>query len=330
MSDTEAARVLIIGGGPAGYTAAIYAARAGLAPVCIEGYSSGGQIIRSPRIDNYPGYPDGVNGSELADRMRAQAQAFGARIVMSDVESVDLDGPPFMAVTAERRYTGESLIIATGAEPRQLGLPSEIEFEGRGVCYCAICDGAFFAGRRVAVVGGGNAAVEDALALSATAKSVILVHRRKEFRASATVLNTLAQSPVKVLSPHVITEILGDDTGVTGIRVRDLDSGTPSDLEIDGIFIAIGHDPSSGMFAPWLKIDERGYLITEAGSTATNVAGVFAAGDVADSRFRQAITAAATGCQAAIESERWLISRGAVRPATPTDAGPRAELWDRA
>jgi len=324
MTDTEAARVVIIGGGPAGYTAAIYAARAGLAPVCIEGYSSGGQIIRSPRIDNFPGFPDGVTGSELADRMRAQAQAFGGRVVMADVESVDLAGPPFRAVTAEREYVAEAVIIATGAEPRQLGLDSEREFEGRGVCYCAICDGAFFVDKRVAVVGGGNAAVEDALALSDIAQSVILVHRRDEFRASATVLDTLSKSTVKVLTPTVVTEIVGDDSGVTGIRVNDLDKGIASEVEVDGVFIAIGHDPSSGMFSPWLKIDERGYLVTEPGGTATNVPGVFAAGDVADSKFRQAVTAAATGCQAAIETERWLISRGAKRPATPGEAGPRA------
>src|SRR2546430_1254556 len=330
MADTEAARVLIIGGGPAGYTAAIYAARAGLAPVCVEGYSSGGQIIRSPRIDNFPGYPQGVSGNELAERMREQAVAFGARVVMADVESVDLDGPPFSVNTAEERYLAESVIIATGAEPRQLGLPSEAEYEGRGVCYCAICDGAFFAGRRVAVIGAGNAAVEDALMLSATAENVILVHRRNEFRAAAHVLSTLEKSNVKLLTPHVVNEILGnEEAGVTGIRVHDLDHGVTSDVELEGIFIAIGHDPTSGMFAPWLKIDERGYLVTEPGSTATNVPGVFAAGDVADSKFRQAITAAATGCQAAIEAERWLISRGAKRAATPGEAGPRTVLRDR-
>jgi thioredoxin reductase (NADPH) len=321
----DTARVVIVGGGPAGYTAAIYAARAGLAPVCIEGYSAGGQIIRSPRIDNFPGYPDGVTGSELADRMRAQAEAFGARIVLADVESVDLDGPPFAATTAERRYTAEAMIIATGAEPRQLGLPSEQDFEGRGVCYCAICDGAFFADRRVAVVGGGNAAVEDALALADVARSVVLIHRRHEFRASVSVLDTLRKSPVKIWTPSVVTEVLGDDSGVTGVRVKDLDTGITSDLEVDGLFVAIGHDPTSRMFAPWLKIDERGYLVTEPGSTATNVPGVFAAGDVADPKFRQAVTAAATGCQAAIETERWLISRGAKRPATPADSGPRTE-----
>jgi thioredoxin reductase (NADPH) len=310
VTETEPTRVAIIGGGPAGYTAAIYAARAGLTPLCIEGYGAGGQIIRSPRIDNFPGYPDGISGGELADRMREQAEAFGARVVLADVTSVDLEGPPFTVATAERRYLADSVIIATGAVPRQLGLPSEAEFEGRGVCYCAICDGAFFAGRRVAVIGGGNAAVEDALALSALAESVLLVHRRKEFRASATVLGSLAKSPVTVLTPHVVTEILGDDAaGVTGIRVHDVDTGNMSDVGVDGIFVAIGHDPSSGMFAPWLKIDGRGYLITEPGSTATNVPGVFAAGDVADPRFRQAITAASTGCMAAIEAERWLISR---------------------
>lgn len=323
--DTEAARVVIIGGGPAGYTAAIYAARAGLAPVCIEGYGAGGQIIRSPRIDNFPGYPDGVGGSELAERMRAQAEAFGARMVLADVESVDLDGPPFIATTAERRYTAEAMIIATGAEPRGLGLPSEQDFEGRGVCYCAICDGAFFADRRVAVVGGGNAAVEDALALADIASSVVLLHRRHEFRAAVSVLDTLHKSAVKVWTPAVVTEVTGDDTGVTGVRVKDLDTGVTSDLEVDGLFIAVGHDPNSRMFAPWLKIDERGYLVTEPGSTATNVPGVFAAGDVADPKFRQAVTAAATGCQAAIETERWLISRGAKRPATPAEAGPRTE-----
>jgi len=313
MTPVETAQVLIIGGGPAGYTAAIYAARAGLEPVCIEGYASGGQIVRSGRIDNFPSYPQGITGSELADQMREQAKVFGARLVTAEVESVDLAGSPFTVTTDERRYLADAVVVATGARSRRLGLASEDAFEGFGVCYCAICDGPFFAGRRVAVVGGGDAAVEEALALTKIAASVVLVHRRAEFRANASLRAIVARnSKIEILTPYVVDEILGQEpAGVTGMRLRHVADGTTREEEVDGVFVAIGHVPASELFRPWLVVDHAGFLVTDPRSTATNVPGVFAAGDVADPRYRQAVTAAASGCAAAIDAERWLIGGGA-------------------
>jgi thioredoxin reductase (NADPH) len=302
-------RIMIIGGGPAGYTAAIYAARGGLAPVCIEGYASGGQISRSGEVHNFPGYPGGISGSDLTDRMREQAIAFGATMVTDEVESVDLSASPFPVVTMEQTYHADALIIATGASSRRLDLPSEDEYDGRGVCYCAICDGPLFAGQRVAVVGGGDAALEEALALNRIASHVTLIHRRTELRASAALRATLLESAIEVLTPHVVDEVLGGELGVTGIRVRDLVDGGLQDLDVEGLFVAIGHVPASGLFTDYLKTDDHGFLVTESGSTATSVPGVFAAGDVADPRYRQAITAAASGCSAAIDAERWLLAR---------------------
>jgi thioredoxin reductase (NADPH) len=299
---------LIIGGGPAGYTAAIYAARAGLNPVCVEGYGSGGQIIRSGQVHNFPGHPDGIAGEELADRIRSQAIAAGARIVTSLVDSVTQKAPPFLVETDSMRFLAQTIIVATGAEPRRLGLPSEDEFEGRGVCYCAICDGPFFRDKHVAVVGGGDTAFEEALLLSSVAESVVLVHRRKEFRASAAVRQALIErTNITLLNPHVVTEVLGNDqSGVTGIRIRSVTNGSMRDIEVAGLFVAIGHDPATSLFNGWLDMDSHGCLVTKSGSTATNVPGVFAAGDVTDSRYRQAVTAAAAGCAAAIDAERWL------------------------
>ena len=312
MTVTEHARVAIVGGGPAGYTAAIYAARAGLAPVCVEGYASGGQIIRSGRVDNFPSYPEGINGADLGERMRQQAVAFGARLVTAEVQSVDLSRRPFTVVTDDRTITCDAVIVATGARARRLGLPSEDAFDGFGVCYCAICDGPFFADQAVAVVGGGDAAVEEALALSKIARSVVLVHRRDEFRANASLRQALRNDPkIEVLTPYVVEEILGvEPAGVSGLRVREVGSGVARDLAVDGVFVAIGHDPASELFTPALAVNSHGFLLTEQGSTATNVPGVFAAGDVADPRYRQAITAAASGCAAAIDAERWLITGG--------------------
>jgi thioredoxin reductase (NADPH) len=312
MTETEAVRLAIIGGGPAGYTAAMYAARSGLEPVCIEGYASGGQILRSGKIDNFPSYPDGVSGADLAERMRAQALGFGARIVTAEAHSVDLSGSPFTVNTDDKQFVADAVIVATGANPRRLGLPSEDAFEGFGVCYCAICDGPFFAGRRVAVVGGGDAAVEEALVLTRIASSVLLVHRRNEFRANASIRDLARQnSKIEMATPYVVTEIIGQEpAGVTGLRLRDVEAGGEREEEVDGVFIAIGHEPASAMFAKWLRVDRLGYLVTTGKTTATNVPGVFAAGDVADRRYRQAVTAAATGCAAAIDAERWLIGGG--------------------
>ena len=311
MSHTEAADVLIIGGGPAAYTAAVYAGRGGLNPVVVEGFASGGQIALSGQIDNFPSHPDGIPGAELGDRMREQAVRFGARFVMDEVDSVDLGEPPFSAETVSGdTYTAEGIIIATGAKARRLGLPSEDEYEGRGVCFCAICDGPFFAGQRVAVIGGGDAAVEEALTLSRIAASVVLVHRRDEFRANASLRALLPEVPnLEVRTPQVVSEIVGDDTGVTGVRLRDLARDSEHLEAVDGVFVAIGHDPASTIFQPWLKVDEHGYILTEDGTTETSVPGVFAAGDVADPRYRQAVTAAGAGCQAALDLERWLMTR---------------------
>jgi thioredoxin reductase (NADPH) len=322
MTEMEQARVVIIGGGPAGYTAAIYAARAGLAPVCLEGYSSGGQIVRSGNIHNFPGFSDGVPGADLAARMRAQAVGFGAEIIMAEVASVDLDDSPFTVTSDDKQYAAESLIVATGATSRPLGLRSEQEYDGRGVCYCAICDGPFFAGRRVAVVGGGDAAVEEAVGLAGIAESVVLVHRRTTLRANATIQAALRDTHnITVVTPYVVNEIVGNESaGVTGIKLQHVDTNDLTDLAVDGVFIAIGHEPASGMFTKWLDIDEYGFLVTQHGSTATNLPGVFVAGDVGDPRYRQAITAAATGACAAIDAERWLISRRGARASAPSTA----------
>jgi thioredoxin-disulfide reductase len=321
MTEPESARIVIIGGGPAGYTAAIYAARGGLHPVCVEGYASGGQIVRSGEVHNFPGYPGGIPGSELADRMREQAVGFGALIVTDEVESVDLSHSPFTVTTPAQTYRADSVIVATGASYRRLGLPSEEEYDGRGVCYCAICDGPLFAGQRVAVVGGGDAAVEEALALTRMAASVTLIHRRTEFRANAALRASLADSPVEVLVPHVVDEVLGNDMGVTAVRLRDLSDGGTREIELDGLFVAIGHEPASGLVEQWLKVDSHGFVVTGAGCTATSVPGVFAAGDVADPRYRQAITAAASGCAAAIDAERWLLGRWVEPTAGTADSG---------
>jgi len=312
----QESRVVIVGGGPAGYSAAVYAARAGLEPICVEGYASGGQIVRSPGIHNYPGFPGGINGTDLADRMREQAVSFGARFVMTEADGVDLGARPFQVSTHDGVFVAESLIVATGAQSRRLGLASEDEYEGRGVCYCAICDGPFFAGKRVAVIGGGDAAVEEAIQLAGIADTVVLIHRRSGFRANASIRSVVADTPgITVRTPYVAAEILGDDAaGVTGVRVAHVDTGAVEDIPVDGVFIAIGHEPNSAMFTKWLTVDEYGFLVTEPGSTASNVPGVFIAGDVADPRYRQAITAAASGASAAIDAERWLISQRGERP----------------
>jgi thioredoxin reductase (NADPH) len=308
MSHETSARVVIIGGGPAGYTAALYTARARLEPVCIEGYESGGQIARSGRVDNFPGFPGGISGSDLGERIRQQASDFGAVFRSEDVTSVDFAGPRLRVVSTEARYDADAVIVASGARARRLGLESEDEFDGRGVCYCAICDGPFFADQRVVVVGGGDAAVEEALALSGIASSVVLVHRRREFRANATLRAALSENPnIRVITPSVVTEVLGGDLGVTGVRLRDMETGAETTLDTEGVFVAIGHIPVSGMFTDWLDADENGFLRATGEGTATRVPGVFVAGDVADPRYRQAVTAAASGCAAAIDAERWLM-----------------------
>jgi thioredoxin reductase (NADPH) len=312
MPSADHTRLLIIGGGPAGYTAAIYAARAGLAPICIEGYGSGGQIVRSPQVDNFPGFPGGVSGLELTGRMRDQAESCGARLVLSDVTQVDFGVRPFQVRTDEQTYRADAVIVATGANPRRLGLPGEDEFTGRGIAYCAICDGAFFAGKQVTVVGGGDAAVGEALSLRNVAAGVTLVHRRDNLRASTASKRALAEAPdVRVLTPYVIDDIIGDDeNGVTALSLTRVGDGARSTVRADGLFVAIGHEPATALFAPWLETD-RGWIRTQPGTTVTSMPGVFAAGEVSDVRYRQAITAAAAGCAAAIDAERWLVNGAA-------------------
>ncbi|MEV4705065.1 thioredoxin-disulfide reductase [Actinoplanes sp. NPDC049316] len=319
---TAHAKVIVIGGGPAGYTAALYAARAGLSPVCFEGFDTGGQISRSEKVDNYPGL-HGIAGVDLGAKIREQAEAAGATLEFGDVFEVDFGAAPFRVVGLDGERTADAVIVATGAAARKLGLPSEAALEGRGVAYCAICDGPMFAGKDVVVVGGGDAAVGEALALRNIAGTVTLVHRRNEFRASGVMRAALAASDVTVITSAVVEEILGVETGnVTGVRIRMVDDDSRRDLDAEGVFVAIGHEPASQLFQQWLHCDEHGFIITEAGTTATNVPGVFAAGDVADSRYRQAITAAASGCQAAIDAERHLLGRQFLPPqALPATAG---------
>jgi thioredoxin reductase (NADPH) len=299
--------MVILGSGPAGLTAAVYAARAGLAPLVLEGMQAGGQLMLTTEVENFPGFPDGVMGPELMDLMRRQAEKFGARFVAGDVSRVDFSSRPFLVeVNGSEEHRASSVIVATGAEARWLGIPGEEQLRGRGVSTCATCDGFFFKGRRVAVVGGGDSALEEALFLTRFAAEVVVVHRRDQFRASAIVARRVGEHPrITVRWNAVPVEVLGGDT-VTGLRLRDTRTGAEEELAVDGVFVAIGHDPATTLFRGQVELDARGYLSTLGGSTMTSVAGVFAAGDVADATYRQAVTAAAAGCRAAIDAQHWL------------------------
>ena len=306
----ETVKTLILGGGPAGFTAAIYAARANLSPVVYEGVQPGGQLTTTTVVENFPGFPGGVDANTLMDSMREQARSFGADIRQGTATSVDLSHRPFRGVVDEETsLEAQTLIIATGARARYLGLPSEEKFKGAGVSACATCDGFFYRKRTVAVVGGGDTACEDALYLSGLAKKVYMIVRRDVFRASRImqekVLNT---ENIEVLWNCNTQEVLGDAMGVTGARLLRKD-GTVFDIAIDGFFLAIGHTPASELFAPWLERDEAGYLLTRGKSAETSVPGVFAAGDVQDPRYRQAVTAAASGCMAARDAEKFLLEQ---------------------
>ncbi len=322
MTGPRHVRVVIIGGGPAGYTAALYTARGALSPVCLEGYDYGGQISRSGDVFNFPGFPGGIAGDELTAKIRQQAIGFGAEVVTADVDFVDLDASPFMVMAAGQTYLADAVILATGATARRLGLPAEEQYEGRGVAYCATCDGPLFADKPVAVVGGGDAAAEEALALAQIASSVTLIHRRHELRANASLRRALKASPVQLLTPYVTTDILGDGNGVTGVRLAHVDDGSVREIAVEGFFVAIGHVPATGLFEPSIALDRHGFVVTAPGTTATNVPGVFAAGDLADPRYRQAGTAAASGCQAAIDAERWLLGHLTDAPLTPEIGEP--------
>ena len=302
--------VIIIGGGPAGYTAALYTARANLEPLVIEGFNWGGQLMITSDVENYPGYPDGELGPTMMQDFRRQAERFGAEFVTDDVTRVDFSERPFKVWVDKDEYRAESVIVATGASARQLGLESEQRLQGRGVSYCATCDAAFFRDKIVTVVGGGDSALEEALFITRFASKVLLVHRRQEFRASPIMVDRAQQNDtIELVLDTVVEDVLGEDK-VTGVRVRNVITGDITDLETDGFFVAIGHDPNTSLFLDWLDHEEEtGYLVTEPRSTATNVPGVFAAGDVQDHTYRQAVTAAGSGCMAALDAERFLSAQ---------------------
>jgi thioredoxin reductase (NADPH) len=312
--------MVIIGGGPAGYTSAIYAARAGRNPLLLSGPQPGGQLMITSDVENYPGYADPVQGPWLMEQMREQAARVGARIVDDIVVSVDLSRRPFhLALDGGDSMSCRAVIIATGAQAKWLGLPSEQRFRGRGVSACATCDGFFFRGKRVAVVGGGNSAVEEALYLAQLAEAVMLVHRRGFLRAEQILQKRLREHPrISVSWNAEVAEILGDDrAGVNALRLRNSLTGDHSTLEVDGVFVAIGHAPATSLFNGQLSMRPGGYIEVVPGSTTTSVSGVFAAGDVADDVFRQAVTAAGLGCMAALEADRFLIRRGADQDRVP-------------
>ena len=298
-------KVLIIGSGPAGLTAAIYAARADLSPVMIEGFERGGQLMLTTDVENYPGFPDGIMGPELMEQFRKQAERFGTRIISSNVTNVDFSERPFKVWVDDDLYESDTVIISTGASARWLGIPGEEKLRGFGVSACATCDGFFFRDREIAVVGGGDSAMEEALFLTKFASKVTIIHRRDEFRASKIMARrALDHDKIEVLWDTVPEEVLGED-GVTGLRVRNVKTDAESVLEVEGVFVAIGHTPNTAVFADHIELDAAGYIVTTPGGTATSVPGVFAGGDVVDSVYRQAITAAGMGCQAAIDAERW-------------------------
>ena len=306
MSDVR--DVIIIGGGPAGYTAALYTARANLRPLVIEGFNWGGQLMITSDVENYPGYPDGVMGPAMMADFRRQAERFGAEFVTDDVTKVDFSERPFRVFVGTDEYRADSVVVATGASARQLGLPSEQTLQGRGVSYCATCDGAFFREKVVVVVGGGDSAMEEATFLPRFASKVYNVHRRDEFRASPIMVDRArSNEKVEIVVNAVVDEVLGAEAGhMTGVRLRDTATGATRQIEADGLFVAVGHDPNTGLFLDWLDHDEEGYLVTEPRSTRTNIPGVFAAGDVQDHTYRQAITAAGSGTMAALDAQRWL------------------------
>jgi thioredoxin reductase (NADPH) len=313
MSKTKHCRLLILGSGPAGYTAAVYAARANLNPVLITGLEQGGQLTTTTEVDNWPGDNEGVQGPELMERMRKHAERFNTEIIFDHIHTTDLNHKPFTLTGDSGVYTCDALIIATGASARYIGLDSEEKFKGKGVSACATCDGFFYRGQPVAVIGGGNTAVEEALYLSNIASEVTIVHRRDKFRSEAILIDQLmekaANGNIKVVWNHTLDEVLGDNSGVTGMRLKHIENGSTQDKAVQGVFIAIGHKPNTDIFKDQLDM-ENGYIVVKSGikgnATATSVPGVFAAGDVADHIYRQAVTSAGTGCMAALDAERYL------------------------
>jgi thioredoxin reductase (NADPH) len=313
MSDAKHSRLLIVGSGPAGYTAAIYGARANLKPVIITGLEQGGQLTTTTEVENWPGGHAELQGPELMQDMLEHTERFDAEVVFDHIHTTDLSQRPFRLEGDAGVYTADAIVIATGASAKYLGLPSEEAYKGRGVSACATCDGFFYRGQKVAVIGGGNTAVEEALYLSNIAEEVVLVHRRDELRAEKIlqqrIFDRAENGNVTIMWDHVLDEVLGDDSGVTGMRVRNVKSDETTDVELAGVFIAVGHSPNTGIFEGQLDMN-GGYIIVRSGTngyaTATSVPGVFAAGDVADHVYRQAITSAGFGCMAALDAERWL------------------------
>ncbi len=308
MSDVR--NVIIVGSGPAGYTAALYAARGNLKPLVFEGsVTAGGALMTTTEVENYPGFPDGVLGPDLMDAMRKQAERFGAELVADDVTEVDLGADPKVVIASGEAYLTKTVIIATGSGYRELGVPGEKELAGHGVSWCATCDGFFFRGKNIAVVGGGDSALEEAMFLTRFADSVIVIHRRDALRASKIMQDRAFANPkIRFLWNSQVVQVLGEDR-ITGARIRDTRTGEESVLELGGLFVAIGHDPRSELFAGQLETDPDGYLKVEHSTTRTGIAGVFAAGDVVDRTYRQAVTAAGTGCAAALDAERFLAGQ---------------------
>jgi thioredoxin reductase (NADPH) len=308
VTEESVREVIIVGGGPAAYTAALYAARANMRPLVIEGFSWGGQLMITSDVENYPGYPDGVLGPEMMQEFRRQAERFGSEFITDDATRVDLSEAPFRVWVGDDEFRARTVIVATGATARQLGLESERVLQGRGVSYCAVCDAAFFRDQEVVVVGGGDSAMEEATFLAKFASRVTLVHRRDQFRAAPIMVDRArANERIEFVLDSVVRDVVGVDDGrVTGVRIENLKTGEQRVIPADGIFVAIGHDPTTGLFQGQLDMDPAGYILTKGKSSETSVPGVFAAGDVQDHVYRQAVTAAGSGCQAALDAERYL------------------------
>jgi len=304
-------KLLIIGSGPAGYTAALYAARANLSPLLIEGLQPGGQLTITSDVENYPGFPEGILGPELMEKFKKQAERFGTRFVLGEVTRVDFSRRPFQVWRDDDLYTADAVIAATGASAKWLGIPSEKRYQGKGVSACATCDGFFFRGVEVAVVGGGDTAVEEATFLTKYATRVTMIHRRDELRASKIMQDRARKNPkIAFAWSAVVDEVVGDGKGVTGVKLRSTKDGSTSLLPVKGLFMGIGHEPNTGVFKGQLDMNDVGYIQVKAPSTLTSVEGVFAAGDVSDPTYRQAVSAAGSGCMAAIDAERWLAEQG--------------------
>jgi thioredoxin reductase (NADPH) len=309
MSEPKTENLIIVGGGPAGYTAALYASRANLEPLVIEGFQWGGQLQNTTDVENYPGYPEGIMGPEMMNEFRAQAERFGTRFVTDDASRLELsDGGLQRLFLGDEEHVAKTVILGMGAEPRRLGIPGELELGGRGVSTCGVCDGAFFKGEEVLVIGGGDSAMEDAMFIAKYASKLTVVHRRDEFRASKIMLERAqATENIEFKTPYIPEEfIAGDDGKLRAVRLRHVDTGEAEELEVGGAFVAIGHIPRSELVADQVAVDENGYVMTEGKSTRTNLAGVFAIGDLVDHTYRQAVTAAGTGCMGALDAEWYL------------------------